>query len=243
MTQDQDQPGADGAEIRLRALRGCRLFSGLEPETLAGLSSAMQPMRWSQGALIFSRGDPGDLLLAITRGRIRLSLASPQGREIALTTLGPGDVLGEMAVLDGQPRSADATALADTSCLTLTRPRFEELARRHADLGLALARHLAAHLRQTNFQMESIALYDLQARLVRFLLHALARAPGKGTERRLRLDLHQGEIAAILGASRPKINLAFGALTQSGAIRREGSMLVCDVEMLSRLSEGEPPRA
>lgn len=238
MTQPEDQP--DTAETRLRALRGCRLFAGLQPETLAGLSRAMLPMRWPAGTLVFSRGDPGDVLMAISRGRIRLSLASPQGREIALNTLGPGDVLGEMAVLDGQPRSADATALADTTCLILTRPRFEELSRRHADLGLALARHLVAHLRQTNFQMESIALYDLQARLVRFLLHALARAPGKGPQRRLRLDLHQGEIAAILGASRPKINLAFGALTQSGAIRREGSMLVCDIDILSRLSEGEP---
>lgn len=225
------------------ALRACRLFCDLGPDSLADLAAGLHMAHWPAGALIFSRGDAGDHLLAVTGGRIRLSLSNAEGREIVLTTLGPGEILGEMALLDGHPRSADATAMQETRCLILPRPRFEAVARRRPEVGLAMARHLARHLRRTNFQMESIALYDLQARLVRFLLYAVVQAPGEGRERRLDLGLSQSEIAAILGASRPKISLAFQALAATGAVRREGTTLICNVERLSGMADGDIPPA
>lgn len=228
-------------QARAAALRAFRLFCDLEPDSLADLAQGLRHCHWSAGALIFSRGDAGDHLLAVISGRIRLSLSSAQGREIVLTTLGPGEILGEIALVDGHARSADATAVHDTTCLSLSRQRFEAVARRRPDLGLALARHLALHVRRTNFQMESIALYDLQARLVRFLLYALSREAGKGSHRRLSLDLSQSEIAAILGASRPKINMAFGALAAAGAVTRDGAALICDAELLARMADGEMP--
>jgi CRP-like cAMP-binding protein len=103
-----------------------------------------------------------------------------------------------------------------------------------------MARHLSSHLRRTNFQMESIALYDLQTRLVRFLLHTLAHTQdtGHGNQRRLTLGVSQTDVSAILGASRPKISQAFQALLSSGAIRRDGDALLCDVAALTALSEG-----
>ncbi len=216
------------------------IFSGLDVTSLAEMTAAARQRTWPAGALIFAQWDEGDHMLAIRSGRIRLSLSSARGREIVLQTLGPGDILGEMALLDGAPRSADATAVQDTVCFVLPRRSFEAVASRRPDVGLALARHLCTHLRHTNFQMESIALYDLQTRVVRFLLYLIgqSRQSGGQAEARLLLEMNQSDISAILGATRPKVNLAFQALLASGALRREGETLICNIATLERMAEG-----
>ncbi|MCU0856063.1 MAG: cyclic nucleotide-binding domain-containing protein, partial [Rhodobacteraceae bacterium] len=99
------------------------VFAGLDETSLDDLAAAMTVRTWPSGALIFQRGDDGDYLLLVRSGRLRLSLSSPQGREIMLRTLGAGDVVGEMALIDGLPRSADATAVDPTEALILTRER------------------------------------------------------------------------------------------------------------------------
>lgn len=221
-------------------LQSFPIFSALSAESLAELAQGMREQQWGPGQLVFARGDAGDQMFAILSGRVRLTLSSARGREIVLRTLGPLDILGEMALIDGEPRSADATAVEATSCLVLHRARFEAVAQRRPDIGMAMARHLCSNLRETNFQMESIALYDLQTRLVRFLLHTLAHMPdtGQGNLRRLTLSVSQAEVSAILGASRPKISHAFQTLISVGAIRRDGDALLCDVAALTDLCEG-----
>lgn len=232
---------AADAGKRIAVLSGFAIFAAMEPDSLRALAADLRPRRWTAGAAIFMRGDPGDQMLAVVSGRIRLSLSTAQGREMVLGTVDAGGILGEMALLDGAPRSADATAMEDTACLVLPRARFEAEARRRPDIGLALARHLSARLRRTNFQMESIALYDLQARLVRFLLLALREAPQDGPRRRLRPGLSQSDIAAILGASRPKVSAAFQSLFATGAVRREGDGYLCDMAALERMLEDDAP--
>lgn len=233
-------------------LQSFPIFSALSAESLAELAQGMREQQWGPGQLVFARGDAGDQMFAILSGRVRLTLSSARGREIVLRTLGPLDILGEMALIDGEPRSADATAAEATICLVLSRARFDSVANQRPDLGLAMARHLSAHLRRTNFQMESIALYDLQTRLVRFLLHSLAQMPdqkpdlskGKGPvapPRRLTLGLNQSDVAAILGASRPKISQAFQTLIALKAIRRDGDGWLCDMATLTALCEGQDP--
>jgi CRP-like cAMP-binding protein len=227
----------------LAALPRFALFSALDPASRAELAEGMRLRTWSAGSLIFSRGDEGAHLLALRDGRIRISLSSARGREIVLRNLGPGDILGEMSLIDGQPRSADATAIQDTTCLVLPRQRFEVIAARRPDIGLALARHLCAMLRNTNFQMESIALHDLQTRLVRFLLYVLDQTPASGADpiRRITLGLNQVEISAILGATRPKVSQAFQSLLAAGVLQRDGDVLVCNVDQLSLMAEGDAP--
>ena len=130
----------------------------------------------------------------------------------------------------GQPRSADATALGPTSGVVLQRGSFLRVVSSRAELGLALARHLSPLLRDTNYQMESIALYDLQARVARFLLLALRREYGTAipAEAPLTLWLNQAELAAVLGASRPKINQVLQAMLAEGLLRRDGAELICN---------------
>lgn len=217
----------------------CPIFSTLKPETLAALAATGQRRTWAVGKTIFQRGDAGDHMLAITGGRVRLSLGSAQGKELMLRHLEAGDVLGELAVIDGLPRSADAVALEETTAIVLRRTRFLEVAETHPDLALAVARYLCSMLRNTNFQMESIALYDLQMRLVRFFLFSLRQAHGERLPDRvvLQMGLSQSDLSAVLGASRPKINQALQVLITEGAIRRDGDRFVCEVRRLREMAE------
>jgi len=220
-------------------LARCAIFAAVEPATLSALAATGQRRSWASGNVIFQRGDAGDHMLAITGGRVRLSLGSAQGKELMLRHLEPGDVVGELAVIDGQPRSADAVALEATTAILLRRSRFLEVAATHPDLGMSVARYLCSMLRNTNFQMESIALYDLQMRLVRFFLFSLRQAHGDGLPDRvvLHMGFNQTDLSAVLGASRPKINQALQALIAEGVIQRDGDRFVCQVRKLRDMAE------
>lgn len=215
------------------------IFAKMETNSIAALSAAVTRRSWTAGALIFQRGDSSDHLLAIRRGRVRLSLSSPQGREVVLRALGPGEVLGEIALIDGLARSADAYAVQETECLVLSRTMFRAVARQHSDVPMAMANYLCSLLRSTNYQLESIAIYDLQARLARFFLFSLKQKHGDDIPPapELRHGLNQSDLSAILGASRPKVNQALQALMTLGTIRREGEALVCDVPMLRQIAQ------
>lgn len=211
----------------------------LEPATRAELARSGSSHRWSAGQVIFQRGDRDDRMIAITSGRIRLSVMTPQGRELVLTSLGAGEILGEMAMLDGEPRSTDAMATEATTAFLLSRDRFLDVARRHSDLPLAIARLICGHLRRATFQMESIALYDLQGRLVRYLLMAARQTAGREARGDVSLDLglNQSDLAAVLGATRSRVNNALQDLSAAGAIRRDGTEVICDIARLRALSD------
>lgn len=215
------------------------LFSELSPETLSALAASSHGRSWGAGGLIFQRGDEGDHMLAITEGRVRLSLGTAQGRELMLRQLGPWEVMGELAIIDGEPRSADATAVEPTSAIVLPRARFLEIAQVRPDLGLAVARHLSRIVRTTNLQMESIALYDLRMRLIRFFLFSLRQVYGDRipAEAVLHLHLSQSDLSAVLGASRPKLNQALQSLIAEGAVRRDGGDVTCIVSRLRQLAD------
>ena len=227
------------AKQEFLALSDFPIFAAVQADGIAALSAAVTRRTWTSGAMIFQRGDAGDHMLAIRRGRVRLSLSSPQGRQVVLRALGPGEVLGEMALIDGQARSADAYAMQDTDCLVLSRAGFHAIARRYSDVPLAMAQYLCLLLRSTNHQLESIAMYELQARLARFFLFLLTQNHGENIPpvATLTHGLNQSDLSAILGASRPKVNQSLQALMGLGAIRQEGEGLVCDVPKLRHLAQ------
>ena len=225
-----------------RTLARASAFAGLDGATLAALAAKATRRAWDSGTVLFQRGDAGDYLLALTSGRVRLSVSTPGGKELVLRHMGVGEVIGEFALIDGEPRSADATVVAPSSGVILHRDSFLHVAGSHPQLGLALARHLCRQLRGTNFQMESLALYDLRARVARFLLfalreqHGLRDLPRTGTLR-LRLVLNQGELALVLGASRPKVNQVLQAMASEGLLMRDNETLTCDLARLQDASD------
>lgn len=217
-----------------QSLSRAALFSGVDAATLAALAATATRRAWDTGTVLFQRGDAGDYLLALTSGRVRLSVSASSGKELVLRHMGPGEVLGEFSLIDGQPRSADATVVEPSSGLVLQRDKFLRVAESFPQLGMALARHLCQQLRTTNYQMESIALYDLKSRVARFLLFALREQHGQAVQGRaaLRMVLNQTELASVLGASRPKINQVLQAMLTDGVLVREGATWVCDIARL-----------
>lgn len=227
-------PRADAAA----GLRGFPIFASLDEQSLAQLAEAMTRRSWPAGSTIFLRGDEETHLLALLSGKVRLSIGTPQGKELVLRHLGPGEILGEMALLDGRPRSADATAVGQVSALVLRSDRFNRIALENPAIPLALARYLCGLLRDTNAQMESIALYEMPARLVRFLLFTLRQVHGDDLPdlATVRLGFSQSELALIVGATRPKVNRALQDIMATGAVQRDGDALVCNVPALLEIA-------
>lgn len=219
--------------------RSFPMFAELDAGVLAALAGVAVPQVWPAGTVLFQRGDPGDWMVALESGRVRLSLVTRTGRELTLRHAGPGDTLGELALFDGEPRSADATALVATTGHVLHRRDLEALARSHPGLMQGVARYLSRRLRETTEQLESIALYSLEARLARFVLFTLRQLDGDelADTAHLALDISQTELATLLGASRPKVNRALAALAEAGALVREGAAWRCDVAALEALAE------
>jgi CRP-like cAMP-binding protein len=235
MTSDQQSTAEH------RALSGFPLFSGIGSAALGELAAAGQSRTWPVGTLLFQRGDAGDHMIAVLQGRIRVSLASADGRELILRDVGRGEVLGELALLDGQERSADAQVLTECTGIVIRKADFTRIANRHPDVGLAFARHLCGLLRDTNYQMESIALYDLRMRVIRFFLFSLRQLHGEDLppSAHLMTGLNQTDLAAVLGASRPKVNRVLQDLTSAGLLRRDGDRFVCNVAGLINLAESD----
>lgn len=177
--------------------------------------------------------------MLIVSGRIRLSLLTQSGRELTLRLAEAGDTLGELALFDSEPRSADATAIEPTSGYTLSRADYESLADKNTDFPMGIARYLSRRLRETTEQLESIALYSLEARAARFFLFTLRQLNGAELpeQANLRLEISQSELATVLGASRPKVNRALSQLIEAGALQRRSDDWVCHVQRLQELAE------
>jgi CRP-like cAMP-binding protein len=221
--------------------RSLDLFAGLAPAALEALSGMAQRRQWAAGDTIFLRNDPGDWMLALAEGRVKLTLLTPQGRELILRHAEAGDTLGEFALVDGDVRSADATAVVPVTGWVLDRARFASLADRHPELGMAAARYFCRRLRETTDQLEGIALYQLEARLARFFLFALRQINGEDLPAAaiLRLEISQGELAAVVGASRPKVNRALQGLQELGALIRQGENWQVNVAILQQAADPE----
>jgi len=216
------------------------LFHDQPADVLAAVGAAMREMRHAAGAQIFSRGDPGDSLFLILTGRVRISILTPDGRELSFSHAVPGDIVGEIAVLDGSPRSANATALSDMMALRLSARDFNHLVDQHSSLARAAIRLLCRRLRELSDHLEDIALLPLSVRLARFFLNRLG-APQNGQPageaERVSLGISQGELALLLGASRPKVNAALMTLVQARAVVRDGDSFICDARLLADLAQ------
>jgi CRP/FNR family transcriptional regulator, cyclic AMP receptor protein len=215
-------------------------FGGLPALLLDKIAAKLRERRYQSGERLFGRGDDGARLFLVIEGRVRLSVVTEDGREIAFRQAGPGDVIGEIAVLDGGPRTADATALSAAHVMLLERSDIMALMRAEPEIGLSAVAFLCKRMRDTSAQLEMIALLSIEQRLARFLL-AMSRdstADAKGRVR-ISLGMSQTELALLLGASRPKVNLAIGSLEAQGQILRDGEAYLFRRARLAELAGAE----
>lgn len=213
------------------------LFGPLDAADSAALAPLLRLRRYDVGRVVFQRGDAAEEVFQIVAGQLRISVCSVDGRELAFRIAGPGHIVGEIGVIDGGRRSADVTAMRACEVMALARADLLRLLESRPTMAIGVSRFLCSRLRDTTEQLEAQALHGVEARLARFLLRLL-RLSGASTEKaELTLDISQSEIAALIGASRPKVNVAFGALEEHGAIRRSGKTVVCRPDALSQIAD------
>jgi CRP/FNR family cyclic AMP-dependent transcriptional regulator len=181
------------------------LFRGLKPSTLEQVADLASRRTYKGGAVVFLRGDPGDALYGVVTGRVRISASAPGGKEVFLNIMEPGDAFGEIALLDGQPRTAAATTLSPTELIIIQRDQFLALLQREPKLAVHLIELLCKRVRWTSEQMEDSSLLSAPARLAKRLL-SLASAHGRVTPAGPELKLSQEELAQFLGLSRQIVN-------------------------------------
>lgn len=214
------------AAARRAALVKSPLFQALQPTELDTVLAQLVVRRAERGDALLRRGDAGPGAIVLVSGRVRVGATSADGREVTLGILGPGDVLGEMSLLDGEEVSADATALEDCTLLIIERGRFMRLLRSSSDLCLRLMAVLCQRIRRSNAALEDMALLDLPARLARLLLRLAEECgvPGEdGT--RIEVRLSQKDISTIVGGSREKVNRQLRQWEQDGVLRKDGGRM------------------
>jgi CRP-like cAMP-binding protein len=181
------------------------LFRGLPQKTIDRVAALATRRSYEDGAIIFMRGDPGDSLCGVVTGRVRISASRAGGKEVFLNIMEPGDAFGEIALLDGSPRTATATAMARTELTILHRDAFFTLLRADSQLAEHLIQLLCKRVRWTAEQMEDSALLTVPAKLAKRLL-SLAAIHGRPTPEGTRLVISQEELSQFLGLSRQIVN-------------------------------------
>lgn len=210
------------------------LLGRLSRVEIDGLLSYSRVERYSGGREIFAKGSPGQSMMAVLRGSIKISSLSPDGKEIVFNNVHPGEVFGDIAMLDGEERTAIATAIEDCELLVLNRRDFMPLLEKHADICMILLRILCQRLRQTSEQVEDVLFRHLEARIAKTLVHLAHSTNRKDPP----IDLHmtQRDLANNVGGSRESVNKHLQCLHRAGMIDlAKGSIVIRDRVALERL--------
>jgi CRP/FNR family cyclic AMP-dependent transcriptional regulator len=218
-----------------------RLFGSLSEADRATIAGRMRRVQFLPEQMIFSRGDPGREIYLVLEGRIRLSILSSDGRELSFAHAGPGSIFGEIAALDGGERTAGATAITRVQALALPQRALLDTIENNPKVAIAAIHFLCMRLRETDQKLEAIALHRIEVRLARLVLSALRlQLPAaRGASIPLDLGMSQGELALLIGASRPKVNIALTLLEELGGIKRTGAKLICNTEVLESIADTE----
>jgi CRP-like cAMP-binding protein len=217
-------------------LRRCALFAHAGDDVLHALAEGMRSRRFRRGEVIFHQGDPGDSLQVVTSGSVKIVLSSRGGEEAIIATLHPGEFFGELALLDGAPRSTSATAIEPTETLSLTRAAFLELLRRDPHIVEALLVSLAEVVRRLTGHVEELHFVDLPGRLAKRIarLGREQSTPGNGRVE-LAWPYTQSDLAAMVGGTRQSVNRLLSELVDEGLLTLDrDTLIIHDLAALER---------
>jgi CRP/FNR family cyclic AMP-dependent transcriptional regulator len=217
---------------KLAPLRNHPLFREFPPDVIEHLGTYITRRSVRRGATIFVKGDPGTALMAVLCGSVKISVPSSGGHEAVLNIINPGQVFGEIALLDGQPRTADAVAMTDCDLMVIDRRDFIPFLRREPDVALKLVETLCARIRRTSAQVEDVMHLSLPARLAKALLELTGGAPT-----RRKAHIMQRELGNIIGMSRESTNKQLRAWEARNWVRLErGGIELVDPAALVKLA-------
>ena len=213
--------------VRRDVLAATPLFHQLDRAELDALADLATERHVSRDGSVVRRGESDGCLLVLVHGRLRAGAMSADGREVTIALLEPGAVLGEIALLDGRPRSMDVVAMLDSLLLQVDRAAFLPFLRARPDLMLRLMALLCDRLRRASAAYEDVALSPLSARLARLLLALAGTHGAPGADGiRIRLRLSQRDIGTQVAATRERVNKQFRLWHEAGVLGEQGGHLV-----------------
>ena len=236
MPQDKTGEARLSQSSKLAVLRKHPMFCDLDPEALDQLCRYAKHSTFKRGATILSKGDPGNSLLVVASGTVKISVSSADGRSAILNLIGPGEITGEVAVLDGQARTADAIAHTNCEIFTIDRREFLPFVRSQPALAMKFIELLCARIRLTSDQVEQVILQDLPGRLASALIRLTEKHKTSTGGRTIAVT--QQEISEMVGMTRESINKQLRAWAVRNWVRLEhGAIVVLNVGMLRELAE------
>lgn len=225
--------GIDPAEIeRCRdLLRRHFLLRDADRSLIESLVSMASILTLKSGVELFAKGDRGDGLYGVLSGRMRIFVSGADGADVVLNLLGPGELLGEISMIDGQPRSASAAATEETRLMRIRRDRFLPFLQQNADIGLGLLQVLCHRIRTISERTEDQVLLSLPARLAKRIM-SIGLPPEqpmvgvKSTGRQIEVRLSQRDLGNLVGSTRESVNRVLTVWRTRGIVATDGRRLV-----------------
>ena len=213
-----ETPPRKPADDARRLLGNCFLFQGLGLEERNELAARAHIRRFAAGDTIFHMGAPGSSMMAVLSGEVRISISSPDGKELLLAILQPGEVFGEIALLDGKERTADARAMTACSLGILERRDVLVFLERHPAGWPRIVEVLCERFRENTQHVAEVALMQLPARLAKVLLRMHSERAGA-------VQLSQRELGNMVGAARESVNKCLNDWQRRGVVRLEDNAI------------------
>ncbi len=215
------------------------LFKGLTPEQMAQVSGRLYARVFAAGANIITAEQPGEVVYLIRSGAVKIHIEQQDGTDVILAILGPGDIVGEMSLIDSAGRSASVVTLEESRLIWMSGGTFQELLRTTPVIAQNLVRVLSARVRQANELIQSLASLDVNGRVARQLLVFAERygCTGPDGDVQIPIRLTQGDIADLVGASRKRVNQAMVLFKSQNylSVDEKGRIMIHDREALAKL--------
>ncbi|WP_305989161.1 Crp/Fnr family transcriptional regulator [Roseibium sp. MMSF_3544] len=216
------------------------VFEALDGQARQELASFAYVKRVTSGETIFTMGAPGQSMMAIAEGTVRVTMLTPSAREITLNDMQAGDVFGEIALLDGGERSANVKALTNCTLVVLERRSLLDVLQRNPELSVRLIELLCQRVRRSDERMIEIAFLELPVRLARLLLRLTEAAPGSPDRPLKKLSQSQSELASMIGNTRENVNRCLRKWQKADLISlQDGWLIIDDREALEDIATSD----
>ncbi len=208
--------------VSTTALRTFQMFYGVPEKSLESLARVSMMRRVPRGSTVVRAGDRTDFVYLILSGSLKVLVSDEEGREVILSMLGPGELFGEMGVLDDNPRSASVAAVVPSDLIVIAKSDFKRCLQENFEVSLYIMRNLVQRLRTADRKIESLALMDVYGRVARLLLEMAETISGEKVVTR---KISKQDIAKMIGASREMVSRVMKDLQLQGFIREAGGRI------------------
>lgn len=212
-------------------LQNISLFSSLHNSQLQSIADKCTTRTFKAGTILFRENEIGTTFYLVVSGAVKIYTTNKHGEDKIMSILSVGDSFGELALLDGKPRSATAQAIEDTKVLSLSAKQFQQLLKDHFDINLSILKQLSARLRETNQQVQDLTYMDARQRVVKNLIK-LANDHGSrnGTIVQIQIKLNYNELSQLAGVPKTLVFQVLHELQSKRILTVSGEQFLLDLK-------------